>query len=151
MAAAWFDEARSGALPVCLICSSGCLYACRMCFFFVRLRVAPPLRGAAGVVMWPLAFMLPLPLPLHPCFPPPLPARAPHPTPPACLHLPACTCLPPPAVMLFGSDDGSIFVRHVSRIEGTGDINVRLLSVAAPSAKATTPSKVSCMWYESVR
>jgi hypothetical protein len=53
--------------------------------------------------------------------------------------------------MLFGSDDGSVFVRHVSRIEGTGDINVRLLSVAAPSAKATTPSKVSCMWYESVR
>lgn len=54
------------------------------------------------------------------------------------------------AVMLCGSDDGSVFVRHISRIEGTGDITARLLSIAAPSAAATTPTKVTTMWYEPV-
>lgn len=52
--------------------------------------------------------------------------------------------------MLCGTDDGSVFVRHISRIEGTGDITARLLSIAAPSAAATTPTKVTTMWYEPV-
>lgn len=46
-------------------------------------------------------------------------------------------------VILCGADDGSVFVRSVTRIEGTGDLAVRLSRFCAPSAEAQAPSRVS--------
>jgi WD40 repeat protein len=46
-------------------------------------------------------------------------------------------------VILCGTDDGSVFVRAVTRIEGTGDLSVRLSRFCAPSAGAQAPSRVS--------
>ena len=45
-------------------------------------------------------------------------------------------------VVLCGADDGSIFVRAVSRIPGTNDVAVKLARFQAPSSSATAPSKV---------
>ena len=45
-------------------------------------------------------------------------------------------------VILCGADDGSVFVREVSRIQGTNDLAVKLARFNAPSASATAPSKV---------
>lgn len=51
-------------------------------------------------------------------------------------------------VIIAGSDDGTVYVRQVARIEGTKDLSIKLVRVCTPTATATGPSKVLCMWYE---
>ena len=45
-------------------------------------------------------------------------------------------------VILVGADDGSVFVRRVTRIEGTNDLAVALVRCCTPSAEASAPSRV---------
>lgn len=58
-------------------------------------------------------------------------------------RLTACRYDDARGLILSGADDGSVFVRSVSRIDGTGDLSVQLVRFCAPSMEAQAPSRVS--------
>ena len=51
------------------------------------------------------------------------------------------------AALLGGGADGAVYVRLARRIEGTGDLAVRLLRVAPPAAAAKAPSPITAIRF----
>jgi hypothetical protein len=52
------------------------------------------------------------------------------------------------SVLFAGHSDGSIFVRRLERTP-TGALGVKLLRFCDPAATSTTPSRITCMSYDS--
>jgi len=52
-------------------------------------------------------------------------------------------------ILFVGGSDGAVYVRKLERIQGTGDVQVRLLRVAPPAVSAAAPAQVSAMLYSS--
>ncbi|NDG40770.1 MAG: hypothetical protein EBY28_15705, partial [Betaproteobacteria bacterium] len=51
-------------------------------------------------------------------------------------------------LILAGTDDGSVFVRAVSRIAETNDLAITLARFCAPSVEALAPSRITTLWYD---